>query len=81
MVEEWKNDRAEASMKQFDKENMAKALKKVKEKEDKAWADIAASLYVGSEREDVDIDWVLGLLREKYALPVALPKKEGKTEE
>jgi len=80
-MSEWKKDRAEAAMREFDKENMTKAAQKRKEKElaekwDKVrgeltdgWDEIKQNLYVGDSEDDKNIDWIIDLLKKSYNLP------------
>lgn len=74
MSEDWKNDRAEASMKEGTDAIQKAAAEKAKleklEAENKAWSEIAQELYVGDSLDDKNIDWVISELRQKYHLPV-----------
>jgi hypothetical protein len=70
MSEDWKNDRAEASMHEFEMKNMAKAKAEYQKEEDKKWEDVKTSLYVGDRNYDDHIDSIIDSLKEKYYLPV-----------
>lgn len=70
MSDDWKNDRAEASMREQEAKNMAKAKEEFKKEEDKKWEDVKTSLYVGDRNYDDHIDSIIDSLKEKYHLPV-----------
>ncbi len=60
MSEDWKNDRAEAAMREFDKQNMVKALKLKKETDpreieyyQKAFPDLTSE-----EQEQLRVNWI-----------------------
>ncbi len=70
MSDDWKNDRAEASMREQEAKNMAKAKEDFKKQEDQKWEDVKASLYVGDRNYDDHIDSIIDSMKEKYHLPV-----------
>lgn len=70
MSDDWKNDRAEAFMREQEAKNMAKAKEEFKKEEDKKWEDVKTSLYVGDRNYDDHIDSIIDSLKEKYHLPV-----------
>lgn len=70
MSDDWKNDRAEASMREEETKNMAKAKETYKKQEDQKWQDVKTSLYVGDRIYDDHIDSIIESMKEKYHLPV-----------
>jgi hypothetical protein len=70
MSDDWKNDRAEASMREEEAKNMAKAKENFKKQEDQKWEDVKVSLYVGDRNYDDHIDSIIDSMKEKYHLPV-----------
>jgi len=59
-------------MRKHEQEMMKKAAEAKKKKEDEQWDQVKSSLYVGSRKEDDDIDWVIDEMRKKYHLPINL---------
>jgi len=66
---DWKNDRAEVEMKLAGDKMMREAADAKFREETAKWDKMKESLYVGSEREDDSIDWVVDMIRHKYELP------------
>lgn len=69
-MSDWKNDRAEAEMREGTEQIRLDAEKKAKEKENAMWNELKESLYKGNTETDSAIVFVIDLLREKYELPV-----------
>jgi hypothetical protein len=69
MSEDWKNDRAEASMREADAENMRKAQERIKAKENTEWDIIKIKLYQGDPTYDGHVDSVIDELRKLYNIP------------
>lgn len=74
-MENWKNNRAEVSMRETGKEIMKKAAAKSKADEDAKWNELKMDLDAVKSPEMADtlaISWVIDLLRTKYELPIKL---------
>lgn len=70
MSEDWKNERAEAAMREGTEAIRKAAEEKAKQEEIQKWDEIAESLYVGDSSTDSSIDFVLNEMRQKYHLPI-----------
>ncbi|TXG80040.1 MAG: hypothetical protein E6R13_08875 [Spirochaetes bacterium] len=70
MSKDWKNDRAEASMHEYEQKKIAEAKEAYNKEEEQKWEDVKTSLYVGDRNYDDHIDSVIDSLKEKYHLPV-----------
>ncbi len=70
MSEDWKNDRAEASIHEYEQKKLAEAKEAYKKEEEQKWDDVKTSLYVGDRTYDDYIDSIIDSLKEKYHLPV-----------
>ena len=70
MSEDWKNDRAEASIHEYEQKKLADANEAYKKEEEQKWDDVKTSLYVGDRNYDDHIDSIIDSLKEKYYLPV-----------
>jgi hypothetical protein len=76
MSENWKNDRAESSMREADAENMKKALIKLKAKEDAEWDAVKINLYQGDSNYDGHVDSIIDGLRKLYKTPTLKNEKK-----
>lgn len=70
MSEDWKNDRAEASIHEYEQKKLAEAKEQFKKEEDQKWEDVKISLYQGDRNYDDHVDSIIDSFKEKYQLPV-----------
>lgn len=70
MSEDWKNDRAEAAMKDGTEAIRKAAVAKAKMEEDQKWENVKITLYVGDSNYDGYVDSIIDKLREEYQLPI-----------
>lgn len=69
MSEEWKSQRAEASMREGTEAIRKAAVEKANQEEHLEWEEIKKVLTVGNENRKETIDLVIDLLKEKFELP------------
>lgn len=70
MSEDWKNDRAEASIHEYEQKKLAEAKEQFKKDEENKWQAVKTSLYVGDRNYDDHVDSIIDSFKEKYQLPV-----------
>jgi hypothetical protein len=69
MSEEWKSQRAEASMREGTEAIRKAAEEKANQEELLKWEEIKKVLTLGNENHKESIDLVIELLKEKFELP------------
>ncbi len=69
MSEDWKNERAEAEMREGTDSIMKAAQEKARKLEDEKWEEMKLNLSVGFENKKDEINFVIDLLKSKYELP------------
>ncbi|MEY4127495.1 MAG: hypothetical protein RL737_1684 [Bacteroidota bacterium] len=70
MGEEWKNERAESEMREGTEAIRLAAIERAKQEEDKKWNEIINDLSQEHPDRKDQIEWVIGLMKASYELPV-----------
>jgi hypothetical protein len=70
MSEDWKSEKAEASMREGTEAIRKAAVEKAKQQELAKWEDLKNELSVGNSQHKDAINIVIDLLKELYELPV-----------
>jgi hypothetical protein len=70
MSEDWKSERAEASMREGTEAIRKAAEEKARQQELAKWEDLKNELSVGNSQHKDAINLVIDLLKERYELPV-----------
>lgn len=70
MSEEWKNERAEAEMRDGTEAIRLAAMERAKREEEQQWTELIKTLSQGHEDKKDQIEWVINLLKAGFELPV-----------